>query len=771
MHLLTWHGTLVCLREAGGGLAHEAIASATPMELEIPAACPDGMQALRTSLGPLEMQPADGGRGVWIARYGQFLCADAHHGTVAFDRAQASLWETFLPVTAQTVAILRHILAHSWIDAADRQVMFRRDVRVAPGFRLMLGDAEIDLTLPLPWQAEDVAAALPESLRAAAGDGWRSLVMAGPRGSALLDVPRWPVRSRRTAETVVVALRRHIEGREPGQTVLEDDVAALLADDDMIGLPGYLERCFPALSMPVPAASGGGAATESAEKAAASFAEGELAHQAGDYMEAVACWSACLAADPDHRLVRKRLGELWIALGRPLAALSLLEEARRRIPADFENAVFLAGRYGEAGWWDRAQAALPETDADLAGWLLQGFRHVRRTFAAQTDLAARLSADEAGLGYADRLLLSQTRLSLGDLDGAEALAEALLRERPGQFPPHRVRVEAWVRRAGALAAIAYLRALDGPFGKNAAHRMLLGRLLLETQDHAEAIRVLTPLLDGPHRSAGFRLLALAAYCAGDTASFAAFSLDWLNANTRETQAARFSIAVSRAAGTLPRLTHGFARGTEQGLQIVQFWHAPEPPSDVAAAMASWPARNPGMEHAVFHKDSARTFIAGHYGANLLDAYDGARHPAMQSDLFRLAYLAVHGGVYVDADEHCMADMGEVFAALAQVQLVAWLSHETFPYAYNGFLVARPGSVIIREALAEAVHLLAGHRAAGTQTDMWAVTGPGLITRAIGRRLAEGSDVLLLADNEYRRFAETLEKLEYKTKPEGNWRLS
>ena len=80
-------------------------------------------------------------------------------------------------------------------------------------------------------------------------------------------------------------------------------------------------------------------------------------------------------------------------------------------------------------------------------------------------------------------------------------------------------------------------------------------------------------------------------------------------------------------------------------------------------------------------------------------------------------------------------------------------------------------MIVRNALRESVHLLAAHRAAGTRTDMWAVTGPGLITRAVGKHLTEAYDVLLLADSEYRTFAETLEDLEYKKRPEGNWRMS
>ncbi len=762
MFLLTWHGTLLCLPGEGAGLTHMPIAGAVPLSLDLAAA----EQSVRTSLGMLQVQPAAGGRGLWISRFGQFLCADADTGAAAFDRARASLWETFLPVSAQHVAVLRHILGHGWIDTADRRLITRRAVRMAPGFRLMLGEAALDVTSDLP--SDDASEGLPDSIDVFEGDMRRRLVRAFLRGSALLRTQPWPVRVLRDAETVALALRRHLDGSEPEQAVFDADVAGLVAEGGVAGLPLYLERCFPAARAPAPQAGPVDAADAGAD---ALFADGVAAQLAGDYLAAAAAWTACLAADPAHKQVRARLAELMTAMGRPLAALRLLEQAAGAAGSGLEQTIILAGRYSELGWWDRAQAVVPASDDALTGWLLQTVRNVRRVFAAHTETVARLSAAGNAASSADRLLLCQTRLLTGELDAAEAGAEALLRERPGQFPPHRVRAEAWVRRAGAPAGIAYLRALDMAFGNNPAHRLLLGRLLVDNADYGAAGQVLRPLLDSPHRSAAHRLLALAAFCRADSAAFAELSREWLDASPRETQAARFVVAAARAAGTLPRFVPDAGAHAPAGLRIVQFWHAPEPPADVAAAMASWPARNPGLEHDVFDADRARVFIADNHGGVLLNAYDRARHPAMQSDLFRLAYLSVHGGVYADADELCVADMRGVFAALQQVQLVAWTSHDTFPYLHNNFLAAIPGCAVLRGALEEAVRVLDASRAAGTRTDIWDATGPGLLTRAVGRRLAKSRDVLLLTDAEYRSFAHTLEDLEYKGRPEGNWRLS
>jgi hypothetical protein len=66
-------------------------------------------------------------------------------------------------------------------------------------------------------------------------------------------------------------------------------------------------------------------------------------------------------------------------------------------------------------------------------------------------------------------------------------------------------------------------------------------------------------------------------------------------------------------------------------------------------MASWQAI-PDFAHVIFDEDQAREFIGKEYDARHLEAYDLCNHPAMKSDLFRLAYLYRHGGVYVDADD-------------------------------------------------------------------------------------------------------------------------
>ena len=93
-------------------------------------------------------------------------------------------------------------------------------------------------------------------------------------------------------------------------------------------------------------------------------------------------------------------------------------------------------------------------------------------------------------------------------------------------------------------------------------------------------------------------------------------------------------------------------GTAISRTIVQYWHDPMGvPADVQDCIASWRSlRSLGFEHVLFNDASARAFIAEHYPAEHVEAYDLCYHPAMRCDYFRLCYIYRFGGLYVDADE-------------------------------------------------------------------------------------------------------------------------
>jgi tetratricopeptide (TPR) repeat protein len=176
-----------------------------------------------------------------------------------------------------------------------------------------------------------------------------------------------------------------------------------------------------------------------------------------------------------------------------------------------------------------------------------------------------------------------------------------------------------------------------------------------------------------------------------------------------------------------------AGGGEIPRRIIQFWDSAPPPEDVLSIMASWTEMNPGFDYIRFDDLGARAFLAAQYDRDVLVAYHRATSPAMKADLFRLAYLARHGGVYVDADDRSTAPLAGVLPQGASLVLY----REYLGTLGNNFLAAAPGHAVIRIALENATAAI--NR--GDQEILWLSTGPGLITRSVAQVLAEDDSLL------------------------------
>jgi hypothetical protein len=159
--------------------------------------------------------------------------------------------------------------------------------------------------------------------------------------------------------------------------------------------------------------------------------------------------------------------------------------------------------------------------------------------------------------------------------------------------------------------------------------------------------------------------------------------------------------------------------------VMQFWDRPEVPPEVAATMQTW-EDTPGFTYRRFDKSGARAFLRDRLGPDWARAFRAARHPAEQADFFRIAFLAVEGGVYADADDRRIGDL----AALVRGFEGALLFVEPFGTVANNFLVARPGHPVFVRAADEARRSLLSSDSGG----IWAKTGPGLLTRTVARYL-------------------------------------
>lgn len=187
--------------------------------------------------------------------------------------------------------------------------------------------------------------------------------------------------------------------------------------------------------------------------------------------------------------------------------------------------------------------------------------------------------------------------------------------------------------------------------------------------------------------------------------------------------------------------------------LVQYWDEQEVPDDVNKCLASWAAlESRGFTRLLFDRNRARCFILDACGDGHAAAFDAAPHPAARSDYFRLCYLAVHGGWYVDADDQLQeADIGALLLPRGlRVQALCYDidagknidpraalhgsdTRNVIHYVNNNPIIARPGHPIITEALRVATAALHQHtRASSTHFDIQAIAGPGLLTLTIAK---------------------------------------
>ena len=152
--------------------------------------------------------------------------------------------------------------------------------------------------------------------------------------------------------------------------------------------------------------------------------------------------------------------------------------------------------------------------------------------------------------------------------------------------------------------------------------------------------------------------------------------------------------------------------------IVQFWDKKEVPPRMKEVMRSWSHLNPEFDYELFDDQSAQEFIQKYHSSDVLKAFRTANHPAMHSDLFRMAYLYECGGVYADADDLCIKSISAFINEGADLIFV----QEPTGSIGNNFLAVKPKNAFIQYALNSIVNNIL-NKAGG----VWFTSGPGALT--------------------------------------------
>ena len=521
--------------------------------------------------------------------------------------------------------------------------------------------------------------------------------------------------------------------------------------------------------------------------------KGYIARAHGDREAASAAFSAVLKHDPNAIQAQVELAhEAW-ATGKVSEARAHLEQALNRAPTDLAALLVSAERTLRSGdaaaavaFAERAIAAHPD---HAQGYLLAAraaanvpdrpaalafIDAARSRFGERPDISASLiyvlralgdhraaaeCAAALGAGATHESLWAEVvalRIYFGELDAAEELLSSLSAAEKDAPRAHFFRGQlAEARRQYPQAMAAYQRALasepaNGGWHGEMARAALLALDLEAARDHLRLSvqrgaafmrargQALNPsqhhvgqlldefVLDGPTAVQLGNIIALP-----DKAQVARL-MAVVRDHPDNTAAATMLALALRRTGLLAGARKRRVRSSIPR-RVVQFWDTKTIPDDLRPLVGSWDEGPEGYRHDVYDDHSAAAFVKEHFPAEVGRAIRRARHPAQRADIFRLAYLAKKGGIYVDADDR----RAGTFAALVPAGATFVAYQENYGTIANDFLAAAPLHPVIERALALAV--AAVNR--GDADTIWLSTGPGLLTRAFAAAVADAPALL------------------------------
>lgn len=226
--------------------------------------------------------------------------------------------------------------------------------------------------------------------------------------------------------------------------------------------------------------------------------------------------------------------------------------------------------------------------------------------------------------------------------------------------------------------------------------------------------------------------------------------------------------------------------------IVQFWNDIDSvPADVQACLDTWrDLEQCGFTHILFDDKYAKRFIRENFSADHVAAFDKCAHPAMRADYLRLCYVALLGGLYVDADDlYTGASLEDVITGAeltlqplcydvmsdSMLDPVEYASQADIPskrrifYVNNNPLIAAPSHPIVVTALERSTQLLLTSH---SLRDIQSLTGPGNLTRTVAAHASQlvraGQPLDFSLHPDWKGIAVSQWPLEYR-QDERNWR--
>lgn len=325
-------------------------------------------------------------------------------------------------------------------------------------------------------------------------------------------------------------------------------------------------------------------------------------------------------------------------------------------------------------------------------------------------------ADQHGADAPDPMVSATALARLGLPEAAvQTLRLARLPQTPDGMHWGRLRMGEFHLRCGDLAqAEAALGPVPAQWPHQADHAYWASEIALARRDIAAARHVLAPALArGPTRMGLLLNASRAAFLDGEYAE----SLEYL-ARFRTLKTAQTGIEPSPDLRDLivedaqTAIEKGLADSQSPGLAarslalvppvfsptpdappipqtLAHYWEGKRS-APVERGVRQWATQHPGFAQTVFDAPEAARWLQVN-APDLSALFDRLAQPALRADLFRVAYMAVAGGLFADLDEYPRAPVTP-WLKDARAVLVIEVGHGTVA---NNFLAARPGLALFR----------------------------------------------------------------------------
>ena len=159
-------------------------------------------------------------------------------------------------------------------------------------------------------------------------------------------------------------------------------------------------------------------------------------------------------------------------------------------------------------------------------------------------------------------------------------------------------------------------------------------------------------------------------------------------------------------------------------------------------MSGWRHTHANWSYLRFDRESASVWFLQEFGLSCQDAFLDVRIPAMQADIFRVAYLLVCGGVWVDAGTICKAPFTN-WLDLTSPLLLLRRSHQVHPEVCSAFIYAAlPDHPLLQTAwsrISSLLYIRAGHK-------LYQQFGPGVFRDLIATGDYQNNIEIISVDN-------------------------